>query len=179
MQRLKGRAGRVVAGSLIAVCGFLAAGLVAGVGFAVDTTTTTTDSTTSTTTTTPTTTTTTGNEGCTPGYWKQPQHFDSWPVSLSTTLGGAGFLNTGNQNVTLLEALSFEGGSSVQDAKNILMRAASAAYLNSFAVDYPLSTAEVLSATNLALASGDRSTILAEASVLDGMNNGGGGCPLN
>src|SRR5215210_35264 len=21
-----------------------------------------------------------GNEGCTPGYWKQPQHFDSWVV---------------------------------------------------------------------------------------------------
>ena len=23
-----------------------------------------------------------GSEGCTPGYWKQPQHFDSWPSDL-------------------------------------------------------------------------------------------------
>jgi hypothetical protein len=67
----------------------------------------------------------------------------------------------------------------VQAAKNILMRAASAAYLNSFAVQYPLSTAALVAEVNLALASGDRDTILAEATKLDGFNNGQGGCPLN
>jgi hypothetical protein len=92
---------------------------------------------------------------------------------VTTTLSGAGFTNTGwPSGTTLLAALSFQGGSTVQDAKNILLRAAAAAYLNSLAVDYPLTTAQVVSMVNAALASGDRDTILALASVLDANNNG-------
>lgn len=59
------------------------------------------------------------------------------------------------------------------------MRAASAGYLNSFAVQYPLSTAVLVGEVNTALASGDRDTILAEATKIDGFNNGLGGCPLS
>jgi hypothetical protein len=166
---------------VLAIAGFLFAATVAGVGLAIDTTsttsTTTSTSTSTSTTTTTTTTTTVANEGCTPGYWKVDQHFDSWPVPLSTTLSGAGFVGTGNQSATLLAALSFQGGPTVQDAKNILMRAAAAAYLNSFAVNYPLSTAALVAEVNAALATGDRTTILNEASKLDGYNNLG--CPLN
>jgi hypothetical protein len=94
-------------------------------------------------------------------------------------LSEAGFIGTGNDDATLLEALSFQGGPTVQDAKNILMRAAVAAPLNSFTVDYPLTTAEVISMVNVALASNDRATILALAAVLDANNNGAGGCPLS
>ena len=149
----------------------------AGVGFAGGTTSTDTTSTTSTTTTT-TTTTTTGGEGCTPGYWKQPQHFDSWLVPTTTTLADAGFTNTGlPAGTTLLEALSFQGGPTVQDAKNILLRQAAAAYLNSLSIAYAFTTAEVVDMVNDALATGDRDTILDVKDVLDAANNGG--CPLN
>jgi hypothetical protein len=97
---------------------------------------------------------------------------------VTTTLSGAGFTNTGwSSGTTLLDALSFQGGPTVQDAKNILLRAAAAAYLNSLAVDYPLTTAQVVSMVNTALASGDRDTILSLASVLDANNNGN--CVLN
>ncbi len=83
----------------------------------------------------------------------------------------------GLDNVTLLQALSFQGGSSTKEAAQILLRAAVAALLNSTSVDYPLTTAQVIAEVNAALASGDRSTILAEATRLDTFNNLG--CPLN
>ena len=177
MKKRKRRILQVLVISVLAVSGFIAAGAMAGVGFAGGTTSTDTTSTTSTTTTT-TTTTTTGGEGCTPGYWKQPQHFDSWPVPTTTTLADAGFTNTGlPAGTTLLEALSFQGGPTVQDAKNILLRQAAAAYLNSLSIAYAFTTAEVVDMVNDALASGDRDTILDVKDVLDAANNGG--CPLN
>jgi hypothetical protein len=168
MTRRKRRILQILAITALAVSGFIAAGALAVTGNAEDSTVTTT-----------TTTTTPGGEGCTPGFWKQDQHFDSWPAGvdpLTFTLGDAGFVGTGNQGATLLAALSFQGGPTIQDAKNILMRAAAAAYLNSLAVDYPLTTAEVVSMVNTALASGDRATILALAATLDANNNLG--CPF-
>jgi len=181
MKKRKRRILQVLAISAMTISGFVAAGALAGIGFAggstsTDTTSTSTSTTTSTTTTT--TTTTTGGEGCTPGYWKQPQHFDNWPVPLSTTLADAGFTNTGlPAGTTLLEALSFQGGPTVQDAKNILLRQAAAAYLNSLSIAYAFTTSEVVSMVNDALATGDRDTILDVKDVLDAANNGG--CPLN
>jgi hypothetical protein len=173
----------VVIGALT-VSGFITAGVLSGAGFAGDSTSTTTSSSTSTSTstttstTTTTTTTTTGGEGCTPGYWKQDQHFDSWPVPTTTTLADAGFTNTGLPAVTtLLEALSFQGGPTLQDAKNLLLRQAAAAYLNSLSIAYPFTTAEVVDMVNDALATGDRDTILGVKDVLDAANNGT--CPLN
>lgn len=185
---------------VLALGGFALATVITGVGFATDTpsssssssstdTTTTIPPTTSTippTTSTipptttvppPTTTAPPPGQGCTPGFWKQDQHFGSWPVPTSTTLAGAGFTNTGlPTSTTLLEALSFHGGPTVQDAKDILLRIASAAYLNSFDLNYPLTTAEVVSQVNAALASNDRETILDLAETLDRDNNLG--CPF-
>jgi hypothetical protein len=185
---------------VLALGGFALAAVITGVGFATDTpsssssssstdTTTTIPPTTSTippTTSTipptttippPTTTAPPPGQGCTPGFWKQDQHFDSWPVPTSTTLAGAGFTNTGHPaSTTLLEALSFQGGPKVQDAKDILLRIAAAAYLNSFDLNYPLTTAEVVSQVNAALASNDRETILDLAETLDDNNNLG--CPF-
>jgi hypothetical protein len=163
MTKHKRRILHILAITALAVSGFIAAGALAVTGYATDSTTTVT--------------TTPEGEGCTPGFWKQDQHFDSWPVPTTTTLAGAGFTNTGwPAGTTLLQALSFQGGPTVQDAKNILLRAAAAAYLNSLAVDYPLTDAEVVSMVNAALASGDRATILALAAVLDANNNLG--CPF-
>ena len=85
----------------------------------------------------------------------------------------------GLDNTTLVQALSFNGGSGTIGAVRILLRAAVAALLNSAHpdVDYPLTTAEVIAAVNAALASNDRNTMLALASTLDAANNLG--CPLN
>ncbi|HEY6606112.1 MAG TPA: hypothetical protein VIZ44_07185 [Gaiellaceae bacterium] len=187
MRKPRSNGAKLLAVLVLALGGFALATVITGVGFATDTpSSSSSSSTTDTTTTTPPTTSTTPppttttpppGQGCTPGFWKQDQHFDSWPVPTSTTLAGAGFTNTGHSaSTTLLAALSFQGGNTVQDAKDILLRAAAAAYLNSFAVNYPLTTAEVVSQVNAALASGNRATILALATTLD--NNNNLGCPF-
>jgi hypothetical protein len=123
-------------------------------------------------------------EGCTPGYWKQPQHLDSWVAtgySPNQTLESVFNIpdSLGLDNVTLQQGLSLKGGSGIQGASQILLRAAVAALLNSAHpdVDYPRTTASVIADVNAALASGNRSTILNLASALDADNNRG--CPLN
>jgi uncharacterized repeat protein (TIGR01451 family) len=125
-----------------------------------------------------------GNEGCTPGYWKN--HSSSWAatgynssqrvdsVFSSTHLG-----DYGHGGASLMVALSFSGGSGTDGAQEILLRAAVAALLNSAhsGVDYPQTTAQVISAVNSALDSNNRDTMLALAASLDAQNNLG--CPLN
>jgi hypothetical protein len=107
-------------------------------------------------------------EGCSPGYYKR----HTMPGG-TFTFAGAGFTNTGTAaNITLKASLDFAGGPTLQDAKNVLLRQAAAAYANSIRLaGYPLTTAQVVAQTNAALASGDRDTILAFAAVLDGYNN--------
>jgi hypothetical protein len=133
-------------------------------------------------TSTPTNTPVPDFEGCTPGYWKQPHHFRSWVgLSPSQTLESAFDVpnSYGLDNNTLLQALSFKGGSGVTPAARILLRAATASLLNSMNpnVDFTLTTAQVISQVNAALATGNRSTMLSLASRLDNYNNEG--CPLN
>jgi hypothetical protein len=122
-----------------------------------------------------------GGQGCTPGYWKQTQHFDSWVGTGYTpnqTVGSV-FTNSGVPTQTLVQALGGGGGSTIQGAKSILLRAAVAALLNagSSGVSYQFTTAQIIAATNAALASNDRATILDLAAQLDAANNAG--CPLN
>jgi hypothetical protein len=124
-----------------------------------------------------------GNQGCTPGYWKN--HTDSWPPTGYSTgdkvkdvfADAGGFPTQGN--ATLVEALGFSGGPGVDGAAEILLRAGVAALLNAAhpAVAYPRTPAQVLTAVNTALASHDRDTMLALAASLDADNNLG--CPLN
>jgi len=124
-----------------------------------------------------------GDEGCTPGYWKN--HTDSWPptgYSPGQSLPSV-FAQTGAYpelaGASMLEALNFGGGSGVEGASRNLMRAAVASLLNAShsGVDFPRTPVQVISQVNSALASGSRDTMLALASDLDGDNNGG--CPLN
>jgi hypothetical protein len=88
-------------------------------------------------------------------------------------------LNGDGQDDTLLDALNYQGGNGTTGAAQILLRAAVAALLNAANpnVDYPRTVAEVIADVNAALASGDRSVILALATALDADNNLG--CPLN
>jgi hypothetical protein len=126
-----------------------------------------------------------GNEGCTPGYWKN--HTDNWeeytPASLlkdNFTIPAA-LAPLGDQ--TFLQALKGGGGPGVEGAAKILMRAAVAAFLNAAheGVGYPYRRFQdpfmIQQAVNQALASGDRQTMLDLAAVLDAANNLG--CPLN
>jgi hypothetical protein len=121
-------------------------------------------------------------EGCTPGFWKQTQHFDSWVgFTPNQTLESVFDVpdSLGLDNSTLVQALDFEGGKNTVGAAKILLRAGVAALLNSTSpdVDYAFTTQEVIDQVNAALASGSRSTMLALAAVLDEANNAG--CDLS
>jgi hypothetical protein len=123
-----------------------------------------------------------GGQGCTPGYWKQEHHFDSWTgYSPGQTLESVFNVPDalGMDNTTLLQALQGGGGPGVAGAAKILLRAGVASLLNAASpnVNFEHSTADVISAVNAALASNNRSTMLALAAELDADNNAG--CPLN
>jgi hypothetical protein len=121
-------------------------------------------------------------QGCTPGYWKN--HTGSWPATGYAT--GEVVLNVFSAAIrfpelgysSLLQALSFQGGSSDQGAAEILLRAGVAALLNAAHpnVTYPRTEASVLADVNLAL-TGSRDQMLTLAAALDADNNRG--CPLN
>ena len=114
--------------------------------------------------------------GCTPGYWKQTQHFDSWVGYTPAQTAGSVFSLGGFSSLaskTLAQTLDGSRNSTLTGAATILLRAAVAALLNSTSpdVDYPRTTAEIIADVNAALASNDRATILALATALDADNN--------
>lgn len=117
--------------------------------------------------------------GCTLGYWKQSQHFDSWPNTIATTHNLRTYFGANAYSDTLLNALNYKGGAGVDGGKRILLKQAAAALLNAASpvVDYRLSQAEVIEYVTFALNSGDRDVMVALAATLDGYNNQG--CPLN
>ena len=123
-------------------------------------------------------------EGCTPGYWKVPQHHDSWVATgfaPDDTLESVFDVpdSLGLDDTTLVEALSFTGGKGTPGAAEILLRAAVAAVLNAAHPDvsYEFTLVDVIADVNAALASGHRATMLALAAELDLANNAG--CPLS
>jgi hypothetical protein len=76
----------------------------------------------------------TGGEGCTPGYWKQEQHFDSWPTGvLPTDLFTDHGFEDAYPGMTLLDVLKNKGNKSGLEA---LGRHTVAAFLNSLTVNY-------------------------------------------
>ena len=91
-------------------------------------------------------------EGCTPGYWRQAQHFDSWvgydPLDDFETVFG---VDASFDPHTLLHAVWLGGG-----GESALARHAVAALLNttSAGVDYSYSTAEVITIVQDAYATG-------------------------
>jgi hypothetical protein len=108
-------------------------------------------------------------EGCSPGYYKN-HAMPGGSLFIGSVFTNSGY--TAGAAPTLHDALFFTGGPTLQDAKNILLRQAAAAYANSIRLaGYPLTTAQVVAMTDAALASGDRSTILALADVLNTDNN--------
>lgn len=126
-----------------------------------------------------------GNDGCTPGYWKN--HTDNWEEATTSTLLDTEFDFPASLSAladdTFIQALQYKGGATLEDAAKILMRAAVAAWLNAAhdGLGYPLQrgtgSGDIEPMVNAALASEDRDTILALATYLDGLNNST--CPLN
>lgn len=111
-----------------------------------------------------------GGQGCTPGYWKQSQHFDSWPAAYSpSTSFESVFGRDVPGNPTLLDALGLGGG-----GLKALMRHAAAALLNSASVNYGLTTGQVITKFQAAYDSKDYETT---KNLFDTLNNKG--CPLN
>jgi len=117
--------------------------------------------------------------GCTPGYWKQDQHFDSWTATgLSATDDfNAVFGVTATFNPhTLLDALELNGG-----GENALARHAVAALLNvlnpdvNYVVDGQVVTSgQIIAWVQDAYATGNFESLKTK---LDFSNNAG--CPLN
>jgi hypothetical protein len=115
-----------------------------------------------------------GVEGCTPGFWKQPQHLDSWTTYLPSADFDATFgVDFFTPNMTLLEAAGANGGGT-----SALARHAVAALLNaaSAGVDSPYTVAQVLDIVQgdgayAGLTVEQRKNLLAAANEL--------GCPLS
>jgi hypothetical protein len=107
-----------------------------------------------------------GGEGCTPGYWRQEQHFDSWiptpytPGQTFSAVFGCSITikwsETGKPqevtNPTLLQALEAKGG-----GESALARHAVAALLNAANPDvsYPRTEEQIKTMVCNALSSGD------------------------
>jgi hypothetical protein len=110
--------------------------------------------------------------GCTPGYWKQEQHVDSWTAPLTTeTWFVDAFAVDAFPGLTLLDVLELGEGD-----LDSLGRHAVAALLNSLdvSVDYPLTDLEVVEEFTAAYDSG---LYEATKSVFEVANEDH--CPLN
>jgi hypothetical protein len=113
-------------------------------------------------------------EGHTPGYWKN--HPEDWVGYIPSDLVVDVFSEAGlyvDPSDTLMDALNYPGGDTLEEKAQILLRAGTAALLNAAHpnVDYPISEAQVISDVNAALASGDTQTMLDLAKDLDEWNN--------
>ena len=116
--------------------------------------------------------------GCTPGYWKQPHHFDSWssqfsPDDLFEVVFDRDVLGP-DASPTLGEALRLKRG-----GENALIRHTTAALLNAAAPQFTTAEAfdtveEVVAAFQAAFDGGDFETTKA---LMEDSNEAG--CPLN
>lgn len=115
-----------------------------------------------------------GGEGCTLGYWKQRQHFDSWPAPYVPSMRFNQVFANAFPGKTLVQVLQLKGG-----GLNALGRQTVAALLSAASadVDYDLTVAEVVAAFNSAYATSNRQSFTSQKDVFDMLNNQG--CPLN
>ena len=123
-----------------------------------------------------------GEQGCTPGYWKN--HTSNWEEYKPTqTVGSVFTAYTGTYAKTSLSsALALRGGSTLDGSREILLRASTAAVLNAAheGVGYPYrrfsEPFSILAKVQTALNGQDRQAMIDLAATLDAANNLG--CPL-
>lgn len=114
-----------------------------------------------------------GGEGCTPGYWKQPHHFDSWTAPYTPGTMFSDVFEDAFPGKTLLEVLSKGGG-----GLKALGRHTVAALLNAASADvgYDLSVSEVINMFN-SVYPGSKASYNGVKDILEGFNELG--CPLD
>jgi hypothetical protein len=115
-----------------------------------------------------------GGEGCTPGYWKQSHHFDSWVGYTPNQLFSSVFEDA-FPGKTLLQVLSANGNA----AGEALGRHTVAALLNAAVgsgVSYDLTTADVINGFN-SVWPGTKGALNGQKDIFEGYNEQG--CPLN
>jgi len=171
MSDRKARIAKLAALPMLAMCGFLAAATFAGIGLGTPLTESTTTDPSTTDSTVTETTTPPGGEGCTPGYWKQSHHFDSYPAGYAPGQLFDTYFENAFPGMTLLQVLQQGGG-----GLKALGRHTVAALLNSAStgVEYDLTTSEVVSMFDAAFPGGDYEglkNVFAESNE--------DGCPLN
>jgi hypothetical protein len=112
-----------------------------------------------------------GGEGCTPGYWKQSQHFDSWPAPYTPSTPFSDVFEDAFPGMTLLDVLGAGGG-----GLTALGRHTVAALLNggSSAVNYDLGSGSVIESFNNVYPGGDYERLKNRLASLNEQ-----GCPLN
>jgi hypothetical protein len=113
------------------------------------------------------------NQGCTPGYWKQEHHFDSWYATgfnpTDTFNATFGVTSAFGDAFTLFDAVSQGGG-----GEKALGRQAVAALLNTVHADIAYGVADVIAGVQNAYATQSFEPFKDE---LDKANNAG--CPLD
>lgn len=114
-----------------------------------------------------------GGEGCTPGYWKQPHHFDSWPAPYQPSDLFSAYFDDAFPGMTLLEVLSQGGGKLIALGRHTVAALLNAA---SSGVNYNLSATDVVNAFNAAYPGTDRAYNQLKEQFA-GYNEQG--CPLN
>jgi uncharacterized repeat protein (TIGR01451 family) len=112
-----------------------------------------------------------GGQGCTPGYWKQSHHFDSWPAPYTPDPLFSTVFENAFPGKTLAEVLAQGGGGLIALGRHTVAALLNAA---SSGVEYDLSVAEVLDGFNTAFPGGDYET---QKNEFAGLNEQG--CPLN
>lgn len=112
-----------------------------------------------------------GAQGCSHGYWKVDQHFDSWPAPYTSLTFFSDVFDDAFLGMTLSEVLRLQGG-----GLNALGREAVAALLNAGSGFYWYGTAEVINMFN-ARYPGTKSEYSALKDDFEAKNITG--CPLN
>ncbi|HEY2159359.1 MAG TPA: hypothetical protein VGH33_27280, partial [Isosphaeraceae bacterium] len=122
--------------------------------------------------------------GLTIGYWKTHDYtgqnwtFNGQPVTPTTTLASLGF-NVSDTSLTLTQALSLQGGPSLQGKQNLMLKQAVGSFLNAlaFGPSFGMTPQNVVKLTNAVLASTDSSLISYYQGFFEALNsvdNGGG-----
>lgn len=112
-----------------------------------------------------------GAEGCTPGFWKQSQHFDSWTAPYDPGDLFSEHFEDAFPGMTLLQVLQQGGGD-----LNALGRQTVAALLNAASpdVDFGSTPGDVIAAFNAVFPGGDYESLKDE---FEGANERD--CPLS
>ena len=114
---------------------------------------------------------TTGGEGCTPGYWKQKHHFDSWPAPYTPDMLFSDVFANAFPGKTLVQVAAQGGGGLIALGRHTVAALLNAA---SAGVSYDLTVNDVITSFNAAFQFGDYNGL---KDIFEGYNEQG--CPLN